>query len=154
MRGDGGARRKPPGALVTAKHRLEVLPHPTTVVVFDRQQHVPTASLPVPSTVPYVFVSAHVVPFEKLPTSDLHLDAVYLGGDQKNVKDDPLDPLVPGVGNQGGFRYVGSPWKKTVRLSVLYTSGVEVDWPDSLDPLSADMKNCPRADMKVPINGQ
>ncbi len=25
-------------------------------------------------------------------------------------------------------------WKGTVRLSVLYTSGVEVDWPDFLDP--------------------
>ncbi|MCH9761300.1 MAG: restriction endonuclease [Actinomycetia bacterium] len=69
-----------------------------------------------------------------LSTSDLHLDAVYLGGSQKDVRDDPLDPLIPGVGNQGGFRYIGSPWKRTVRLALLYTSGTEVDWPDSLDP--------------------
>ena len=81
--------------------------------------------------------SALVVPFEQLPTSDLQLEAVYLGGNQKNVKDDPLGPLV-GVGNQGGFRCVGSPRKKTVRLSVLYTSGAEVDWPDSLDPQTGE----------------
>lgn len=87
---------------------------------------------------PYVVDSALVVPFEQLRSSDLQLEAVYLGGSHKNVKDDPLDPLVPGVGNQGGFRYAGSPWKKTVRVSVLYTSGVEVDWPDALDPQTGE----------------
>jgi hypothetical protein len=83
--------------------------------------------------VPCVSASAEGVPFERLATTDLHVDEVYLGGRHNDFRDDPLDPLVRGVGNQGGFRYVGSPWKKSVRLSVLYTSGLEVDWPDSLD---------------------
>jgi len=82
--------------------------------------------------------SERAIPFAELSTSDLHLETVYLGGSRGNVKDDPLDPLIPGVGNQGGFRYVGSPWKGTVRLSVLYTSGAEVDWPDSLDPQTGE----------------
>ncbi len=37
-----------------------------------------------------------------------------------------------GTGNQGGFRYVGSV-DKGVKLCVLYSSLVELDWPDSLD---------------------
>ena len=36
------------------------------------------------------------------------------------------------VGNQGGFRYSGSPRSGT-KLVVLYTSGADPDWPDSLD---------------------
>jgi hypothetical protein len=78
--------------------------------------------------------SDRVIPFEMLSTSDLHLEVVYLGGTSGNVNDDPLQHLVEGTGNQGGFRYSGSPSKKTVRLCVLYTSGGEVDWPDVLDP--------------------
>lgn len=85
------------------------------------------------STVPSMAAVERVIPFEKLSKADLYLDAVYLGGSSNNVKDDPLGPLLPGVGNQGGFRYVGSPWKGTVQLSVLYTSGAETDWPDVLD---------------------
>ncbi|MFC0105974.1 restriction endonuclease [Kibdelosporangium aridum] len=42
--------------------------------------------------------------------------------------------LVPGVGNQGGFRYSGSPRRRNVRVAVLYTTGDQPDWPDSLDP--------------------
>lgn len=74
-----------------------------------------------------------IVRFQDLQLSDLKVDAVYLGGIQKNVGDDPLARLLP-VGNQGGFRYKGSPAKKSVRLAVLYTSGAEIDWPDHLDP--------------------
>ena len=77
-----------------------------------------------------------VVPFDKLSTADLQVEAVYLGGSSGNVNDDPLNLLVEGIGNQGGFRYAGSPTQKTVRLCVLYTSGGEVDWPDSLDPFT------------------
>jgi hypothetical protein len=102
--------------------------------------------------VPYVGDSARVIPFEQLRISDLQLEAVYLGGNPKNVKDDPLDPVVPGVGNQGGFRYAGSPWKKTVRVSVLYTSGVEVDWPDSLDPQTGEFTYY--GDNRSPDHGQ
>jgi len=73
------------------------------------------------------------VPFEDLADADLYVGAVYLGGSQGTAADDPLAKLLP-VGNQGGFRHAGSPTKGTVRLSVLYTSGAEAEWPDALDP--------------------
>jgi hypothetical protein len=73
------------------------------------------------------------VGFLDLGTSDLVIDALYAGGSKGNSGDDPISKLIPGVGNQGGFRYAGSPLKGTVRLVVLYTSGAEVDWPDHLD---------------------
>lgn len=73
------------------------------------------------------------VPFDQLGHSDLVLDAVYAGGSSGHSGDDALARLLPGTGNQGGFRYAGSPTKGAVRLAVLYTSGGEVDWPDYLD---------------------
>jgi hypothetical protein len=73
------------------------------------------------------------VRFDDLENADLTVEAVYLGGAERNIGDDPLARLLP-VGNQGGFRYKGSPTKNTVRLVVLYTSGAEIDWPDDLDP--------------------
>ncbi|MET9220667.1 MULTISPECIES: restriction endonuclease [unclassified Streptomyces] len=73
------------------------------------------------------------VPFDQLKHSDLAVDAVYAGGASGHSGDDALAQLLPGTGNQGGFRYAGSPAKGTVRLVVLYTSGGEVDWPDYLD---------------------
>ncbi len=73
------------------------------------------------------------VPFESLPTADLVVEQVYLGRTVGNAGDDPLAALLP-VGNQGGFRYSGSPARGTVRLVVLYTSGANEDWPDVLDP--------------------
>ncbi|MEV0331877.1 restriction endonuclease [Nocardia sp. NPDC050717] len=73
------------------------------------------------------------VAFEDLTTSGLTLETVYLGGAQGNAGDDALAKLVP-VGNQGGFRYKGSPTQNTVSLVTLFTSGTESDWPDELDP--------------------
>ena len=56
---------------------------------------------------------------------------MYEGGGRGNAADDPISKLLEGVGNQGGFRAAGrGPDKKYV---VLYTSGEEKDWPDSLD---------------------
>lgn len=72
------------------------------------------------------------IPFEDLGDSDLHVDSLYLGGTKGTAGDDPIARIVP-VGNQGGFRHAGSPNRGTVRLSVLYTSGTEIDWPDTLD---------------------
>jgi hypothetical protein len=63
---------------------------------------------------------------------DLIVDAVYPGGTSGTAADDPIGKLLP-VGNQGGFRYAGSPTKGSVRLAVLYTSGSDPDWPDELD---------------------
>ncbi len=52
-----------------------------------------------------------------------------------DVGDDPLQRLLP-VGNQGGFRYKGSVQRDDVRLMVLYTSGEDPDWPDTVDPFT------------------
>jgi hypothetical protein len=75
----------------------------------------------------------HVVGFDRLAGTDLVVDRVYRGGAAGNAGDDPLSRLLP-VGNQGGFRFNGSPLLNSVKLAVLYTSGAEPDWPDSLDP--------------------
>ncbi|WP_432168495.1 restriction endonuclease [Streptomyces sp. bgisy031] len=71
--------------------------------------------------------------FRDLATADLVVDALYAGGSNGNSGDDPIARLIKGVGNQGGFRYKGSPAKKSVQLAVLYTTGSNVDWPDHLD---------------------
>ncbi|MEV5463106.1 restriction endonuclease [Streptomyces sp. NPDC002788] len=73
------------------------------------------------------------VAFSDLETADLQVDALYAGGTSGNSGDDPMSKLIKGIGNQGGFRYAGSPTNRTVKLAVLYTSGGEVDWPDYLD---------------------
>ena len=78
--------------------------------------------------------AAHTVAFDQLGGCDLVLDRVYKGGTAGNAADDPLARLLPGVGNQGGFRAMGRASKDAVRLVVLYTSGAEPDWPDELDP--------------------
>ncbi|MEO3786882.1 restriction endonuclease [Actinocorallia sp. B10E7] len=75
----------------------------------------------------------HRIAFDALASADLIVDAVYMGGSNGTTADDPISKLIPGVGNQGGFRHAGSPRKGAVRLAVLYTSGGEVDWPDHLD---------------------
>ncbi len=77
---------------------------------------------------------SHAVEFDELADADLVVDRIYKGGSAGNTGDDPLSRLLPGVGNQGGFRMVGRPVRDTVKLVVLYTSGAEPDWPDALDP--------------------
>jgi hypothetical protein len=77
---------------------------------------------------------AHLVGFGELADADLVVDRVYKGGSFGNARDDPLARLLPGVGNQGGFRALGRHSQDAVRLVVLYTSGAEPDWPDALDP--------------------
>jgi len=76
----------------------------------------------------------HTVAFDQLRRCDLVLERVYKGGTAGNAADDPLARLLPGVGNQGGFRAIGRAARDAVRLVVLYTSGNETDWPDELDP--------------------
>lgn len=79
-------------------------------------------------------MNGDVVGFDQLASADLVLDRVYRGGRQGGTGDDPLNKLLCGVGNQGGFRSVGSPTKNSVKLAVLYTTGEEADWPDALNP--------------------
>lgn len=74
-----------------------------------------------------------IVKYDELTYSDLFVDAIYKGGDKKNAGDDPINKLV-GVGNQGGFRYIGSSQDlKECKMVVLYTSGDDLDWPDVID---------------------
>ena len=69
--------------------------------------------------------------FEDLPTADLVVDAIYEGGSAGNTSSDPIAKLLPGAGNQGGFRASGLGLKR--KFVVLYSSGEEGDWPDRLD---------------------
>jgi AspBHI-like restriction endonuclease/restriction endonuclease len=73
------------------------------------------------------------VAFEALPDSDLTVGTIYEQGAAKTVAGEPLHRLMPGVGNQGGFRPAGSVGAGTVKYAVLYTSGEDPDWPDRLD---------------------
>lgn len=71
------------------------------------------------------------VSFSKITSADLVVDAIYEGGSAGNTSDDPISKLLPGCGNQGGFRAAGK--KDNKKFVVLYTSGEDRDWPDSLD---------------------
>lgn len=77
--------------------------------------------------------TVRAVAFTDLPSADLIVDGLYEGGSAGTIADDPLARLLP-IGNQGGFRYKGSPREGNVRLAVLFTTGTEPDWPDALDP--------------------
>lgn len=74
------------------------------------------------------------IAFKDLSSSNLVVDAVYDGGSLGNAADDPISKLLEGTGNQGGFRHVGKfgTWK----WIVLYTSGEDSDWPDTVDNLT------------------
>ncbi len=72
--------------------------------------------------------------FSELASADLVIDAVYEGGATGKTGDDPINRLLPGAGNQGGFRAAGRGNLKS--FVVLYTSGEDRDWPDSIDSSS------------------
>jgi len=76
-------------------------------------------------------------PFAGHSTADLVVDAVYEGGPHKHLGAEPIAKLLP-VGTQGGFRFCGSPREGTVRLAVLFTTGSDPDWPDTLDPQAGE----------------
>ena len=67
---------------------------------------------------------------DELDNCDLIVDAIYEGGTKGNVGDDPINKIIP-VGNMGGFRYAGSI--DSLKYIVLYTSGHNIDWPDTID---------------------
>jgi len=72
-----------------------------------------------------------VIPFDDLGLSDLIVDAIYEGGNAESSLGDPISKILPGVGNMGGFRASGRGDVK--KFVVLFTSGEDRDWPDSLD---------------------
>ena len=71
------------------------------------------------------------VPYAMLPKADLVVDAVYEGESGGQMSSEAISYLLPGVGNQGGFRASGLGEDK--RFVVLFTSGEDKDWPDHLD---------------------
>lgn len=71
-----------------------------------------------------------IIPFSKISSSSLIVDAIYEGGNVGNISDDPISKLLP-VSNQGGFRYKGK--NSAPELIVLYSSGHDIDWPDTLN---------------------
>ncbi len=73
-----------------------------------------------------------ILPFGALPKADLIVDAVYEGEPGGLLSGEALAHLLPGVGNQGGFRASGSGDDK--KFVALFTSGEDKDWPDDLDP--------------------
>ena len=72
------------------------------------------------------------VPFNRIKGCDLDVGSVYERGNPGNVSDDPLSLLLPGVGNQGGFRISGRP-RADPKFVTLYSSGEDNNWPDHID---------------------
>jgi hypothetical protein len=72
-----------------------------------------------------------VVPHADLDLSNLIVDAVYESSVDGQLAGEPISRLLPGSGNMGGFRVSGRGDRKN--WVVLFTTGEDRDWPDSLD---------------------
>lgn len=72
-----------------------------------------------------------VVPYDHLSKSDLIVDCVYESGTDGQLSGEPISKLLPGFGNMGGFRVSGRGDRKN--WVILFTTGEDRDWPDSLD---------------------
>jgi hypothetical protein len=72
-----------------------------------------------------------VISHSDCPFADLIVDAVYEGGQSKDVSSDAISKIMPGSGNQGGFRAAGT--REDKKFVVLFTSGEDPDWPNKLN---------------------
>jgi len=72
-----------------------------------------------------------IVPFSSLKSSDFLVDAIYESTSDGKLSGEPISKLLPGSGNMGGFRVSGRG--KNKNWVVLFTTGEERDWPDTLD---------------------
>ena len=72
-----------------------------------------------------------IIPYHNCAAADLIVDAVYEGEAGGQLTGEALGKVLPGVGNQGGFRPVGGGDDK--KLVALFTTGKDKDWPDTLD---------------------
>lgn len=72
-----------------------------------------------------------IISYADLPLSSLIVDAVYEGAAGGALAGEALSQLLPGIGNLGGFRSSGRGQDK--KFVVLFTTGDDKDWPDSLD---------------------
>lgn len=71
-----------------------------------------------------------IIPFCELVLADLIVDAVYESS-ADGLAGEPISKLLPGSANVGGFRVCGRGERKN--WVVLFSSGENRDWPDSLD---------------------
>jgi Restriction endonuclease AspBHI N-terminal/Restriction endonuclease len=76
------------------------------------------------------------ISFDDISTSSLHIDVVLKGGAGVGKGYEPLNRIIPGIGNEGGFRPIWSKDKMRVLACVLVTTGKDLDWPDYLDETS------------------
>lgn len=72
-----------------------------------------------------------VISFEKIASTNLIVDAIYESSIDGQLSGEPISKLLPGSGNMGGFRISGRGSRKN--WVVLFTTGEDRDWPDSLD---------------------
>lgn len=72
-----------------------------------------------------------VIPFNEVSTADLIVDAIYESSGDGQLSGEPIARLLPGSGNMGGFRASGRGERKN--WVVLFSTGEDRDWPDSLD---------------------
>jgi hypothetical protein len=72
-----------------------------------------------------------VIPFNEVSTADVIVDAVYESSVDGQLSGEPIAKLLPGSGNMGGFRVSGRGERKN--WVVLFTTGEDRDWPDTLD---------------------
>jgi hypothetical protein len=74
------------------------------------------------------------VDFGQLANADLRVGWIYRGGTTGNVSSEVINKLLPGSGNQGGFRPIRDRPRGNVRAVVLFSTGAVSAWPDELDP--------------------
>ena len=72
-----------------------------------------------------------IISFGDVASSDLIVDAIYESSADGRLSGEPISKLLPGSGNMGGFRVSGRGDRKN--WVVLFTTGEDGDWPDSLD---------------------
>ncbi|WP_314442235.1 restriction endonuclease [Massilia timonae] len=72
-----------------------------------------------------------VIQHQAITTADLIVDAIYESSADGQLSGEPISKLLPGSGNMGGFRVSGRGDRKN--WVVLFTTGEDRDWPDSLD---------------------
>lgn len=76
-------------------------------------------------------MTTKIVPHTSLSHCDLIIDAIYESGPDGQLGGEPISKVLPGSGNMGGFRASGRGDRKN--WVVLFTTGEDKDWPDSLD---------------------
>ena len=70
--------------------------------------------------------------FKDLSSANLIIDAVYEGGTTGNLSDDVLSKLMY-CENSGGFRKRGSTSPFDLKYIILFSTGDDIDWSDTID---------------------